>query len=132
MLLLWPFVLALGADLMMSAWQIPRIPAVPGQAEHKPLNAGVASVLLACRALCELVMPTMLLQAEAKAAALAAAKAAFQKQERENAQIAEKARKQRQGRAAPAQPAVAAVKPGAGSEVRHCGHHWSCSSQLPS
>ena len=77
-------------------------------------------------------MPAMLLQAEGKAAALAAAKAAFQKQERENAQIAEKARKQRQGRAAPAQPAVAVVKPGAGSEVRHCGHYWSCSSQLPS
>lgn len=70
-------------------------------------------------------MPIVLLQAEAKAAALAAAKAAFQKQERENAQIAEKARKQRQGRAAPAQPAAAAAKPGAGSEVRHCGHHGS-------
>ena len=78
---------------------------------------------------CVLLMPTMLLQAEVKAAALAAAKAAFQKQERENAQIAEKARKQRQGRAAPAQPAAAVVKPGAGSEVRHCGHHGSWSSQ---
>ena len=91
---------------------------------------------LACPALCLLVKPTMLLQAEVKAAALAAAKAAFQKQERENAQIAEKARKLRQGRAAPAQPAVAAVKPGAGSsEARHCGHQGSClfaTSQLSS
>ena len=67
-------------------------------------------------------MPTVLLQAEVKAAALAAAKAAFQKQERENALIAEKARKQRQGRAAPVQPAAAAAKSGAGSEVMHCGH----------
>ena len=105
---------------------------MPGQADYKPLNADAVSNPLTCQDLCVLAMPTMLLQAEAKAAALAAAKAAFQKQERENALIAEKARKQRQGRAAPAQPAVAVVKPGAGSEVRHRGHHGSCSSRLSS